>query len=70
MADKVVEMVKKFAPQNFNDLLATGAIIIIPALWVLQGLKVVDLPPEVTGALIVTWSLIVQFYFRKAQGGE
>lgn len=58
----------KFIPQNFNDLLAlilTFGIIII---WILQGFEVVQLPAEVIGALIATWTMVVQFYFRKAQG--
>jgi hypothetical protein len=38
------------------------------ALWILAGLKVVELPSEVTGALIVTWTILVQYYFRKKNG--
>jgi hypothetical protein len=57
----------KFIPQNFNDLLALGALFIIPTLWILQGKDIIDVQPEVTGALIVTWSLIFQYYFRKAK---
>jgi hypothetical protein len=61
------EAIKKFLPQNFNDLLTLGALVMIPALWVLQGKGVITTQPEVTGALIVTWSLIFQFYYRKAK---
>jgi hypothetical protein len=59
----------KFAPQNFNDFFALLLIFGIIALWILQGFEVVNLPAEVTGALIVTWTLIVQYYFRKKEGG-
>jgi hypothetical protein len=57
----------KFLPQSFNDLLCLVFIFLIAGLWVLMGLKILALPPEVTGALIVTWTLLVQFYFRKKQ---
>lgn len=58
----------KFIPQTFNDFLALLAFIgLIPALWILQGCSVIALPDEVTGATIVVWSLIGQYYFRKAQ---
>ena len=58
----------KFIPQNFNDFLALILIFIIPVLWVLCGFKIVSFESEVTGALIATWVMIIQFYFRKAQG--
>ena len=57
----------RFMPKNFNDFLALILIFIIPILWVLCGFKVVSLESEVTGALIATWVMIIQFYFRKAQ---
>ena len=57
----------RFLPQNFNDFLALLLIFIIPALWVLQSCGKINLSPEVTGALIATWTLLVQFYFRKAR---
>lgn len=56
----MLEIIKKFVPQNFNDLLAVMLIIGIVLLWVFA-----TLPTEVSGALIVTWTLIVQYYFRK-----
>lgn len=58
---------KNLRPQNFNDLLCLVLIGIIETLWILQGLKLLELQPEVTGALIVTWTLLVQYYFRKKQ---
>jgi hypothetical protein len=60
----------KLAPQNFNDLLALLLIFILPILWLLHGMKTITLPNEVVGALIVTWTLIIQFYFRKAKTEE
>ncbi len=56
---------KKFAPQNFNDLLCLILIFAIIAVWIVQGLCLVTLTAEVTGALIVTWTLVVQYYFRR-----
>jgi hypothetical protein len=58
----------KFIPQCFNDLLCLFLITLIVALWILAGLKLIELQAEVTGALIVTWTLLVQYYFRKKQG--
>ncbi len=55
----------RLAPQSFNDLLCLILIFLIVTLWVLMGLKIIELSPEVTGALIVTWTLLIQFYFRK-----
>jgi hypothetical protein len=60
-------MLNKLIPQSFNDTLCLILIFLIVALWILLGLKVVDLSAEVTGALIVTWTLLVQYYFRKKQ---
>jgi hypothetical protein len=61
------EIIAKFAPQNFNDLLALGSLVIIPLMWLLPSRFGLVMPPEVNGALIVTWSLIFQFYFRKSK---
>jgi hypothetical protein len=58
-------MIKKLVPQNFNDTLCLVLITVIVALWILLGLKILELSAEVTGALIVTWTLLVQYYFRK-----
>lgn len=55
--------------KNFNDLLAMLLIIIIiPGLWVAQGLGILSMPGEVIGATIMAWGLIIQFYFRKRSG--
>jgi hypothetical protein len=37
----------------------------VVGLSILSGMKVLELPAEVIGALIVTWTLLVQYYFRK-----
>lgn len=59
----------KFIPQNFNDLLALVLmVLIIPGLWVLVGRGIIQVPELITGATIPVWTLIAQFYFRKAQG--
>lgn len=52
--------------RSYNDRLALLLLIAIPTLWCLQGAGRVQLGPEVTGALIVTWTLIIQYYFRKS----
>ena len=57
----------KFIPQTFNDFLALIFIFGIIIIWIIQGLGKLTLPEAVTGALIVTWTLIVQFYFRRAK---
>lgn len=51
---------------HFNDRLALGLLFfIIPAAWVLDGLGIMKLSPEVNGALIATWTLLIQYYWRK-----
>jgi hypothetical protein len=61
------EIIKKFTPQSFNDLLCLILISFIAIVWAIQGLGKLSLSAEVTGALIVTWTLLVQYYFRKKQ---
>ena len=57
--------------KNFRDLMALlVAVIVFPAIWVTQGLGVLNLPGEVVGATIAIETLIAQFYFRKAAEGE
>ena len=53
-------------PKAWNDILALLILVIIPVLWVLQGVYRWSLPGDVNGGLLVTWSLIVQYYFRRA----
>ncbi|BAS31220.1 hypothetical protein [Dehalococcoides mccartyi] len=47
----------------FNDRLALFLIILIPALWIVNSWLM--LPSEVLGATIVSWTLVLQYYFRK-----
>ena len=56
--------------KNFNDRLALLLIITIPLMWIMHASKSISLPPEVVGALIATWTLVIQYYFRKAPPGE
>jgi hypothetical protein len=58
-------MIKKLMPQAFNDTLCVLLITMITVLWILAGRGLVELSAEVMGALIVTWTLLVQYYFRK-----
>jgi hypothetical protein len=58
-------MLKNFLHQSYNDLLFLVLILLITVFWVLLGLKIVELPSEITGALIVTWTILIQYYFRK-----
>jgi hypothetical protein len=53
--------------KRINDLLALIILVlIIPGLWVVDGLGLLQVNPEVLGATIAAWTLILQFYFRKA----
>ncbi len=60
----------KFIPQNFNDFLCLFILGFIFALWLLDGLKVVSLNPEILGASIAFFAIIGQYYFRKKSGGD
>ena len=51
---------------DFNDLLALlTLVVIIPGLWTGIGCGWLSLPGEITGATIMAWGLILQYYFRK-----
>lgn len=53
--------------KKINDLLALLLdVIIIPTFWIMDGLGIVNMNGEVMGATIAVWTLIAQFYFRKA----
>jgi len=49
--------------RRINDVLAIMLILLIPGLWLTN--KWIELPGEVMGALIATWTLVIQYYFRK-----
>ena len=56
---------------NFRNLLALlVAVIVFPAIWVMQGLGMLTLAGEIIGAMIAGETLILQFYFRRAQKAE
>jgi len=53
--------------KNHRDLLAILlGVVMIPGIWLLQGLGWTQLPESVLGATIVIETMIAQFYFRKA----
>jgi len=56
----------KFIPQNFNDFLALILVFLIVALWLVQGCTNINLRDDVNGALVVLFTLVVQYYFRRA----
>jgi len=57
--------------KNFRNLLAlVGVVGVFPAIWILQGLAILDLPEGILGATIVIETLVFQFYFRKKVEGE
>lgn len=51
--------------KNFNNLFAIFLILVIVALWVLQGTGVMAAMEQISGATIAAFTLIVQYYFRK-----
>jgi len=57
---------ERILPTNWNDTLSLILIIVIPALWILDGAGTIEIKSEVSGALIVTWATVISFYFRKA----
>ena len=60
--------IQKFLPQNFNDSLAAVLILLIFGVWILDARSTaMSLPAEVNGGMLVTWTLIVQYYFRKSK---
>jgi|GEM_PF-3397772 len=66
----MLELWKKFLPQSFNDFLCVLLVAVITASWLLAGWGKLELPPEISGAEIVTWTLIIQYYFRKKAAGS
>ena len=52
--------------KNIRDIMAIcGGLIVMPALWILNGLGLITLPAEVIGATIAIETLIFNFFFRK-----
>ena len=57
--------------KNFRNLLALLiGVIVFPAVWVLHGLGILNLPGEVLGVTIAIETLVANFYFRKANVEE
>ena len=57
--------------KNFRNLLALlVGVVVFPAIWILQGLGMLNLAGEIIGAMIAGETLILQFYFRRTQEGE
>ena len=52
--------------KQFNDLLALiTLIVIIPGMWVADGLGLLEINGAVIGATIMGWTLVLQYYFRR-----
>ena len=58
-------MLARLLPRNWNDTLSLMLLLIIPLLWVYSGKGRMDIPDTVQGALIVTWTMVIQYYFRQ-----
>lgn len=56
----------KFLPANFNDFLCLFILGFIFILWLLDGLNTISLNPEILGSSIAFFTIIGQYYFRKA----
>ena len=51
-----------------NDIIALLLLsIIIPGIWISEGIGKLELPGEIIGATIAGWTVILQYYFRKAR---
>jgi hypothetical protein len=59
----------KFIPQNFNDFLCIFVLGAIITMWILDGFDFLKftLDREVLTASIVFFTLIGQYYYRKAK---
>jgi len=52
-----------------NDIIALLLLfLVIPGIWIAEGLHLLELPGEVIGATIAGWTIILQYYFRKTRG--
>ena len=51
---------------KFNDAFAVLLAVLIIAVWVSDGLGFLTLSGEVVGATIVVFTLVAQYYYRKA----
>ena len=52
-----------------NDIIALLLLLlIIPGIWIAEGLNALELLGEIIGATIAGWTIILQYYFRKTRG--
>ena len=57
--------------KTYRDrLMLFGGCILIPGLWVTQGMGLITLDGPVNGTLITIFVLIWNFYFRKTPDSE
>ncbi|OBW62936.1 MAG: hypothetical protein A9183_00745 [Dehalococcoides mccartyi] len=49
--------------KTFNDRIALVLVLLIPVLWIVNTW--IQMPGEVLGATIASWTLVLQYYFRK-----
>ena len=57
--------------KNHRDLLSILlGVVVLPAIWVMQGLGVLAVPEIVLGATVSIETMIAIFYFRKKAEGE
>ena len=50
---------------KFRDILATIVIVITLTALIFSGVKGIEIPREIIGAIVSWNSIILQFYFRK-----
>jgi len=54
--------------KNHRDLLSVLlGVVVLPGIWIMQGVGLLAVPEIVLGATIAAETLIVQFYFRKKE---
>lgn len=52
---------------KINNLLALIVVVGIPLLVAMAGVLSIPLPEIAVGAFIAGWTLVIQFFFRKAE---
>lgn len=56
--------------KTFRDRIALFVVVGMPIIWLLTGTTSIAMPEAALGATIMGWTLAIQFYFRKKEGGE
>ena len=61
-------LMDRILPRTWNDVLSVLILIIIPVVWGMAGSGHIDFARlgDLNGALIATWTLVVQYYFRRS----